>query len=298
MVLTRLTCGAVAITAGALIVGACVARVESEGYRTVEKRQFDLPADGGDVTLVTFNGAIEVRSWNRPQAAIEIVKRGGSKELVDAIEIATEQSDDHLSVEARRPPDIGSLFGIDSSGSARLVVTLPERTNLVARSGNGSIAVERLTGSIEMRSEDGRIRGIDLAGDIVAVASDGSIELDSVDGRVELSSGDGRINVEGRLTGLQIETGDGSVRVRADAGSSVDTDWDVWTGDGGIVMTVPSHLDADLDARTANGTVRVQDGILTATESIDRRHVRGRLGDGGHAMRIRTAEGSIRLRAR
>ena len=288
---------AAAIIAAA-VVGACVARVESEGYRAVEERRFDVQREGADVTLITFDGSIEVRSWNRPSILIEIVKRGSSKAIVDAIEILAEETDGAVTVEARRPPDLGSLIGIDSRSSATLVATLPEHSNLVARSGDGSISVERLTGAIEIRTEDGRIRGIDLAGDIVAVAGDGAIELDAVDGRLELSSGDGRVNVEGRLTGLQIETGDGPVRVRADAGSSVETDWTVWTGDGGIVMTVPRDLDADLDAQTADGTLRVQDGVLAVTESRDQRHVRGRLGAGGRELRIRTANGSIRLRAR
>ncbi len=286
--------GAFLVLVGALGATACMVRVESEGYRSVEEQRFSV-SDTPEVSLVTFDGSVEVRSWNRPEVFVEVVKRGNSKEVVDAIEVYGDQSGRSISIEARRPAAIGSLFGVDS-GSARLVASVPSTCDVIVRSGDGAVSIEGVTGRLELRTEDGRVRGLDLEGDIVVAIGDGSIRLESVDGRLELSSGDGGVNVEGRLTELRVETGDGSIRLRAEPGSLMEGDWDVWTGDGGIVLNLPPGFDANLDAETGDGVVRPGRDVVVLSDASDRSHLEGRIGSGGPSLRLRTAEGSIRVR--
>lgn len=285
-----------ALAAVAIGLAACVVRVGSEGYRAVEEWTF--PTDGTpEVTLMTFDGPIEVRAWDRPEVHVEVVKMAATKEIVDAIEMRAEQAGRTVVIEARRPAELGTLFGVDADASARVIASVPSETDLVVRSGDGDVSAERLRGRIELRTEDGSIRGLDLAGELIVYTVDGSVQLEAVDGSLELSTGDGRVSVEGRLTGLHLETGDGSVRLRAEPGSTMADDWDVWTGDGGIVVRLPEGFDADIDAQTADGVVRPGRGIDVTSGESDRQRLRGRLGAGGHVLRLRTAEGSIRIYA-
>jgi hypothetical protein len=74
-------------------------------------------------------------------------------------------------------------------------------------------------------------------------------------------------------------------------------DWTVRTGDGSVVLYLPSAFDAELDAHTSDGSV-TSDLEVTTTVSgrIDKKTLKGRLGEGGRTLRIRTNDGSIRLR--
>jgi len=105
--------------------------------------------------------------------------------------------------------------------------------------------------------------------------------------------------VSGKLTGVRLHTGDGSIVYRAEAGTAMGEDWDITTGDGGVSLYLPSDFGAELDAHTGDGTIRNDLDVAAPSGSgeVSRRTVRGRLGAGGRQLRIRTGDGSIRLRS-
>jgi hypothetical protein len=250
-----------------------------------------------DLTLSTFDGSIEVRAWDKPEVQVVIEKRGATKEAVDTIEIQTEQNGNQVSVTARVPKSESFGIHFNNFRSAKLIVSAPANANIAARSGDGSIDVERITGRFELRSGDGSIRGRDLDGDIKAHTGDGSIKLEAVNGTLDVSTGDGAVSAEGRFTAVRARTGDGSVVIRAANGSSPTDDWNLTTGDGSIVLELPDTFNGELDAHTGDGTVRMTDVTLSnVTGTISKHTVRGRLGSGGRAVKVRTGDGSITLR--
>jgi hypothetical protein len=86
---------------------------------------------------------------------------------------------------------------------------------------------------------------------------------------------------------------------RVDPGAVMTEDWDIDTGDGSVALYLPASFGAELDAHTGDGAVRNELSIASAgTGDSDRRTVRGRLGDGGRRLRVRTGDGSISLKAR
>jgi hypothetical protein len=97
---------------------------------------------------------------------------------------------------------------------------------------------------------------------------------------------------------VRLHTGDGSIVYRAQPGAAMEEDWDITTGDGSVSLYLPSEFGAELDAHTGDGSIR-NDLNVTSAESPEgnRRTVRGRLGSGGKQLRIRTGDGSIRLRS-
>jgi DUF4097 and DUF4098 domain-containing protein YvlB len=211
-------------------------------------------------------------------------------------EIRSSQDGDTINVEVVKPRNTFG-FGVRVVGSARFNVWLPRESQVQARSGDGSILVEHVKGTIDLHTGDGGIRLNDVAGELTLNTGDGSVTAEEVQGRLAVDTGDGAVTISGDLSGLRIHTGDGSIIYRAQAATSMADDWDITTGDGAILLYLPPDFSAELDAHTGDGGIR-NDLEITAvsTGEINRRTVRGRIGGGGRQLRIRTGDGAITLK--
>jgi len=270
---------ALALTA-LLACSACVDLVSARfDGRYVERDEKRFQTSGKpEVTLGTFDGSIEIRPWDKAEVEVVVEKRGADKESIADLQIEATQSGDRISVEVKNPHRRTGIH-LGPSPSAKLIVSLPASSDVTARSGDGSIDVERLSGRIELRSGDGSIRARDLAGDITIQTGDGSIALD------------------GKFSAVHARSGDGSVRIHAAAGTTAGADWDISTGDGSVTLEIPDGFNAELDAHTGDGGVHVEDlTVSNVTGEIRRNSIRGRLGSGGHEVRVRTGDGSITVR--
>ena len=248
------------------------------------------------IHLTTFDGAIQIQSWDKPDVLVQIEKRGPTRESVNALEVKSSQDGDTIEVEVVKPRTTFGV-GVRLSGSARLNVWLPRQSDVQARSGDGSILVEHLNGKIDLHTGDGSIRATDISGEVTLNTGDGSVTADDMQGRLAVDTGDGSVTVSGDVSGLHIHTGDGSIVYRGQASTSMGDDWEITTGDGGVSLYLPPDFSAELDAHTGDGAIRNDLDVVTAgSGEINRRTVRGRLGDGGRHLRIRTGDGAIRLR--
>jgi len=126
-------------------------------------------------------------------------------------------------------------------------------------------------------------------------SGDGSETLDGVDGKLRATTGDGHIRANGRFDQLDLKTGDGHVEVHAAAGSSLNTNWRLETGDGNVTLEIPENMAADVDLHTGDGHIDV-DMPVTTQGTIRQNEVRGKLNGGGNLMTIHTGDGSIHLR--
>ena len=140
--------------------------------------------------------------------------------------------------------------------SANLIVSIPAVSDVRASSGDGSLSISRITGTLDLRSGDGSIHGSALAGDLRVHTGDGSIDLDDVTGGVDTDTGDGSILVAGKLTSVRARSGDGRIAIRAEPGSTTGGDWDIHTGDGSITIDLPDTFGGELDAHTGDGGIR------------------------------------------
>lgn len=116
-----------------------------------------------------------------------------------------------------------------------------------------------------------------------------------------MDTGDGSVSVAGKLASVKLHTGDGSITFRASPGTAMKADWSLTTGDGGVALYLPSDFGAELDAHTGDGSIRNELGLKAEAENDrdrdrDRRTLKGKLGAGGKILRIRTGDGSIRLK--
>jgi len=273
----QIHCGAVL----ALALGAtgCVINVDADAVTVREEKRFPA-GPGTEVTLDTWDGSIKVESWDRPEVLVEIQKRGADRDEAAALTVSATQEGNRIRVVAPPPREEREFTGIGAgpSLSVSYVVSLPASVKLAARTGDGSIAVHGIAGTIDLRSGDGSIRGTRLSGALTARTDDGSI------------------HATGTLEALDAETGDGSIVIEADEGSTMKDDWSVSTGDGSIVLRVPSDFSAEIDAFSRDGRVRaVGGGLERLREDGGRESLRGRLGSGGRTVKLRTGDGSIEV---
>ncbi|HZD05167.1 MAG TPA: DUF4097 family beta strand repeat-containing protein, partial [Longimicrobiales bacterium] len=122
---------------------------------------------------------------------------------------------------------------------------------------------------------NGDVRGTDLDGDAKVSTVNGDIEVVTA-GFAEASTVNGSIQA--------------SVGGRAFAGGV-----SFETVNGSIELDLPDDVDADLDASWVNGGLTT-DLPFDVQGRIGRRSARGVLGDGGPTLRLRTVNGSIRIR--
>lgn len=296
---------AAVILAVAVAVAGCEVNLNTEGVVSRETRTFKVSGTP-DVQLETFDGSIEVHSWDRPEVEVEIEKRASEQALLDDMKISAEQEGDRVvfkvSGPARQKFD-GIQIGVHVRPTARLRVAVPRQTELAATSRDGSISVEDLNGKITLNTNDGSVRASRLSGEIVARSGDGAIRMDRVEGKLDLETEDGSIGLEAKPTALRAHTSDGSIRLQIEPQSVMAADWDVQTADGSVVLRLPSDFNAQLDAETRDGSVRANHpGISSDNETREgesrrerRRTLKTTLGTGGRLLRVRTGDGSIRI---
>jgi hypothetical protein len=277
---------------------ACVV-VDSQAHITREEKRFTVNGTP-DLRLITFDGAIEIRSGEGKTIVVEIEKRGPTKEALDELKVESKQDGDRIEIEVKKPAHEVVFFGVGHmSPTAKLIVTMPRDGNVYARSGDGSIRIEHVHGRLELKTGDGSIRANDIGGQLTLATGDGSVTLEDVAGDLDVDTGDGSVSVAGKLAAVKLHTGDGSITFRAAAGTAMKDDWSMTTGDGGVAVYLPPDFGAELDAHTGDGSIRNDMDLVSDTpggRDRDRRSLRGKLGAGGKTLRIRTGDGSIRLK--
>src|SRR5579862_6879132 len=125
----RLAC---AVAVSGCLTGACVDMVGADLGRFTEREEKHFSVAGKpDVELATFDGSIDVQSWDKAEVSVEIEKRGRDRRDVEAIDVHADQTGNHIVVEIRSErSDRGGLhINWHNSRSARLVVTLPASAN-------------------------------------------------------------------------------------------------------------------------------------------------------------------------
>lgn len=295
---------AVVLLAVAAFAG-CEVNLNSEGIVSRETKRFEVTGVP-EVNLETFDGTIEIHSWDRNEVEVEIERRAMEQRLVDEMAVTAEQNGNRVIVKVVRPgrsdDDFnGVQIGVHFSPSARLRVALPRNSQVTAMSGDGAITIEDVNGKISLTTNDGSVRGTRVGGELVVRSGDGAIRLDRADGSLDVETEDGSITLDAKPTVLRARTADGTIRLQVGDDCVMSGDWDLQTGDGSVVLTLPAEFNAVLDAGTRDGAVRANYSALRDAERAGedrderRRTLQATLGTGGRTLRIRSGDGSIRI---
>lgn len=193
-------------------------------------------------------------------------------------------------VEVRMPRD-ADLEIETGDGSVELASV---NGTITVRTGDGGIRAAQLTGKIELSSGDGSITGDELQGQVRLRTGDGRIRGQRLSGRCEAASRDGSIQVQGRFEELNLRSGDGSISAEVEQGSQISSRWALATQDGSVRLALPRDFKANVDASTGDGHIRSELPLQMQGE-VSHRRLQGTLNGGGPFVQIRTGDGSIEL---
>lgn len=245
-----------------------------------------------NVHVDTNDGSVRVYTADTKQVEMRVIYNGLT--LDKDFTITTRQDGDRVELSARERNGWHWGFSFHGNRGLRVEVRMPKDADLNVDSGDGSVEAEAIGGNLDIHTGDGHIKVQGAKGQIRLRTGDGSIEGRDLDGKIEADSGDGHITLDGRFDTLNIKTGDGSINAHAQPGSKVLSAWSIHTGDGSVDLTVPSDLNANIDATTNDG--RISLGIpVTVEGQFSNSQIHGKMNGGGQPVTIHTGDGSIRL---
>ena len=240
--------------------------VEGTGNeRFTEKESKSFPVSGtANVNVGTFDGAITVHGWDKPEVMYSATKRGSDEQEVKGVHIATEQQASSISIIAESE---------EGDSSASLDVFVPRNANVHLSSGDGRLTLQGVAGELTLRTGDGSIDVADSQGQLKVNTGDGHIRISNFDGQTDARTGDGAIMLDGRFTNLTARTGDGSIS---------------------LSVAPDSNFTIESDANEINNVG------LTISEDIapSKRAKRWKVGRGGNVFVLSTGDGKIILKSR
>ncbi len=273
---------AVTVALTALLATAAGAEQWSKSYAVGRQAALKLHAD---------DARVHVAAWPEPQVRIDVETEGWTIGH-QGLRLYESQTGNHVDFTLREP--IFQLhFGL-TRRSTRIEVHVPESTILDVETGDGDVACEGIHGPSRLDTGDGSVTCDGLTGEIRLHSGDGTIDARNLDGAVFAHTGDGRVRIHGRFDGLDVSSSDGSLTVEVAPGSHVRPGWRIRTGDGPVVIRLPSDLDATLDAHTGDGGLTVELPVKM-TGAMRDNALHGTLNHGGPELDIRTGDGSIAI---
>lgn len=155
---------------------------------------------------------------------------------------------------------------------------------LELRTGSGAIEVAETQGDVEVKSTAGSVTVAWVSGDVQVRTGEGDIAMRHVAGRGELRTGAGEIEIRDARGAMQAKTEAGAIY----ASFAAAPEGRLETRRGPVVVAFPARFGVQLDARSSNGAVEI-DERRGGSEFV------GPVNGGGSPLEIYTARGTIRV---
>ena len=235
----------------------------------VERETVDLDhaiSLGGQVSVVSENGRIQVRTTNEDRVLVHAVKESwGGESMFDLVDIVFTGDLNDLWVSVEFDPGAQDI-------SVDLTVRVPASAEVVLVStDNGDIDITGTRGNATLTT---------LNGWVFADGVRGFLEISTRNGRVEVTDTTGLGNVTAMNGDLRMDVQalKGDVEFRA--------------YNGAISVDVSPDIDADVVITTTNGRIQFHDTVLDASLVLSNR-VEGKVGSGGTDLTVTTVNGEI-----
>jgi DUF4097 and DUF4098 domain-containing protein YvlB len=264
----------------------------SERAEAEERLTLAAPPSGV-VRIHNANGRIRVVGEDRADLAVCAQKIAHAKSGEAAEGVLREMRVLHGVVSGALELEI-ELPGRRSRRShANLEVRVPRGTSVEVSASNGRICVEGLGGAVRARSSNGSIDVAHVVGDVEVSASNAKVTCSCTRGHLVARSSNGKIELAGHRGSVDASTSNGLICASLEELGRQGVQ--LATSNGRIALALPEKVDADVDIRVDNGAIRSERELAGATHEREGR-LKGRLGDGGTPIRLRTSNGSVALR--
>ncbi len=264
----------------------------SEMTERVDTERIKAPG-GGLLRVLNPNGRIELVGEDRDDIVVEVAKRARAESeeeaqrLLDTIRLVEEESADGLVLEVVIPRRW------NRHGHVNLELRVPRALRVECESVNGKVSVAGMRAAVAARSSNGAVCVEDVTGDVHVATANNKVACLGNCGRLLARSSNGKIDIGEHSGSVDASTSNGLIRATVEAVGPEGVL--LATSNGRIVLELPDVLDAEVDVRVDNGVIRSELELDGATRASDGR-LRGTLGRGGAPIRLRTSNGSISLR--
>ncbi|HWR51719.1 MAG TPA: DUF4097 family beta strand repeat-containing protein [Bryobacteraceae bacterium] len=277
---------------------------DSERFKEDFQYSRDLEP-GGRVSLETFNGSVEIISWEKPYVQITGTKYAAIEDDMKNIKIDVQGSGGSVQVKATRPVRRGNM-------GARFVLRVPREVELERiASSNGSIRVEDIKGNARLETSNGSVKIRKFDGRLNAHTSNSGIECFGLDGEAMLRSSNGRITIQDGQGTLEAETSNSAIQIdmfEPKAGTPVrlttsngsieatfeqlEADVRASTSNSSITVRLPSNIKARIRANTSNGAAQTD---FDVDGSIGKHSIEGSVNGGGPLVHLTSSNGAVRV---
>lgn len=196
------------------------------------------------------------------------------------------QSGNNITIGENQPHELFQNISIDYE------VTLPQASNIRARTGSGDVEIHDVGSTLKAESGSGTVSADGIHGPADLQTGSGDIELhQTAGGDVRAQTGSGSIHLSGLVGGLRAGTGSGDI----EAGGQPTADWKLDTGSGSIQLNLGPSARFTLNASTGSGSVHTAQPIVMQGQ-INSHHVNGTVNGGGPYIRANTGSGDIDIK--
>lgn len=250
-------------------------RVEEE----VVERSAEF-APGGRITIVNVNGDITIGSWDRHEVRMKAVKRARAKSedaarmLLEKTTVQFDRTEQGIDIRTAAPKKPGRNRNV----SVAYTVTIPDEIDLELKTVNGRVDVDDVSGAVDAKTTNGRI------------------DLKRITGSIQAKTTNGKIGLREVLGPINAKTANGSIKAAVGGSGEQQHEIRAATTNGGIEVTLPKGLKANLKASTVNGKINTD--FPVTVKGLISKSVDGVINGGGELIHLKTVNGSIRLKER
>jgi hypothetical protein len=278
----------IAILPAVVILAGCDLEDMVDSGRYHEDFHYNYPLKtGGRIAVESFNGGIEISTWDQPNVDISGTRYARSQEAISEDKIDIDHTSDAVSIRATRPTMRNGNYG------ARFVIKAP-RSAVLDRitTSNGAIRAVDAVGPARFRTSNGGIHVTGLQGSLNAETSNGVVELADIDGEVTAHTSNGAVRGKEIRGPLDVSTSNGSIDMAVSPGPTPAVS--AHTSNGAITLRFAGEPNARLSASTSNSSISSDFEMMVRGE-VSKHRMEGTLGRGGPTVNLQTSNGGIRI---
>lgn len=192
----------------------------------------------------------------------------------------------------------GDIYAHTSSGDIEIRELNAERGNISTSSGD--VDISKMSGNVSMKTSSGDVTIDRAEGPVSVRCSSGDIKIDEISGDLELNTSSGDVDIKGAGGNVDISTSSGYARVDLINPQAKRDRVSIRSRSGEISLSVPSGINADVDARIRLSSRDNYDRYEISSDfpldiSENRRYLngRGKINKGGFLITLETSNDNI-----
>ena len=251
-------------------------------FREVE-RSFPS-ADIDNLNLDNFNGNISIEGTESDQLEIKVVVSADSEENLDNVEIEF-KGKRNLNIHTK-------ALTTEPHCAIEYEIYLPANIALnQVISANGKITVTGCMGDGQFITSNGSIKVENFKGNTDIRTNNGSIEAENVSGIVSARTSNAKIEIEECPDIRKAQTSNGKIILDIE---NILEDLEVSTSNSDITLILSKSVNCDIQARTSNGKIDLQDIKLDIITS-SRNYLSAKYNGGGKLLDVETSNASVKI---